>query len=180
MRHEEVKDRLLANSQVREAYENPPLALALAKAVTERRKELGMTQSKLAEMMETSQAQVWRIESGSFNPTTKTISKLEDALASKFSDLYGKDAEHSPASPREQLEEWIEAELLVMTEEDLDTALDMAEEDPRALQTLMRIVEDIELEEDKCLKVTVRLEETTEESAQSHDRPRRLQLSATL
>lgn len=80
MSHEEAKDRLLANPEVREAYENPPLLLAVARAVVERRKELGLTQEELAEKMGTSQAQVWRIESGNFNPTAKTLSRLEGTL----------------------------------------------------------------------------------------------------
>ncbi len=77
---EEVKNRLLSAPRVREAYENPPLHLAVARAVVERRKELGITQEELAERMGTSQAQIWRIESGSFNPTSKTLSRVEKAL----------------------------------------------------------------------------------------------------
>src|SRR4051812_34984363 len=90
MKHEEVKNKLLANPWVREAYENPPLPLAVARAVVERRKELGLTQEMLAKKIGTSQAQVWRIESGDFNPTAKTLARLEEALGFSLSSVYRK------------------------------------------------------------------------------------------
>src|SRR3712207_4106396 len=64
--YEEVKNQLLTESKVREAYENPPLSVVMAQLVVERRKKLGMTQLQLADKMGTSQSQVWRIESGHF------------------------------------------------------------------------------------------------------------------
>src|SRR5918994_7491079 len=112
MKHEEVRNRLFTNPWVREAYENLPLPLATAQAVVERRKELGMTQEELAEKMGTSQAQVWRIESGAFNPTSKTLARLEEALEISFGSLYRKHQSNVQLSPREQLEEWRNSGLL--------------------------------------------------------------------
>ncbi len=179
MRHEEVKKRLLANPWVKEAYENPPLPLATARAVVERRKELGITQEELAKRMETSQAQVWRIESGSINPTSKTLSKLAKALDISVGALSQDYEAHSPIHPKEQLEEWIEAGVLVMSEDDLETALEMEEANPGALSKLLRIIEDIELDGDERIKITVRVVEDTEENMQDHKNLRRVELSAT-
>lgn len=179
MRHEEVKKRLLANPWVKEAYENPPLPLATARAVVERRKELGITQEELAKRMETSQAQVWRIESGSFNPTSKTLSKLAKALDISVGALSQDYEAYSPIHPKEQLEEWIEAGVLVMSEDDLETALEMEEANPGALSKLLRIIEDIELDGDERIKITVRVVEDTEENMQDHKNLRRVELSAT-
>ena len=80
MNHEEVKQRLLADPDVREAYENPPLAIAVARAVVRRRRELGLSQGELAKRLGTSQMQVWRIESGQANITLDTLQKLAETL----------------------------------------------------------------------------------------------------
>lgn len=80
MNHEEVKRRLLADPDVREAYENPPLAIAVARAVVRRRQELGLSQGELAKRLGTSQMQVWRIESGEANITLDTLQKLAETL----------------------------------------------------------------------------------------------------
>ena len=80
MNHEEVKRRLLADPDVREAYDNPPLAIAVARAVVRRRRELGLSQEELAKRLGTSQMQVWRIESGQANITLDTLQKLAETL----------------------------------------------------------------------------------------------------
>jgi ribosome-binding protein aMBF1 (putative translation factor) len=84
MNHEDVKQRLLQNPQVRERYENPPLRLAVARAVVESRRALGMSQEELAERLQTSQNQVYRIESGAANINVKTLEKLHDVLGLEF------------------------------------------------------------------------------------------------
>lgn len=185
MRHAEVRKRLLADPWVREAYENPPLPLATARAVVERRKELGMTQEELAERMGTSQAQVWRIESGSFNPTAKTLSRLENALDISFSAQYRNYEVLSPQEAgtltplREQLEEWIEEGILVMSEADLEAALEMEKAKPGTLSKLLRVIENIELDGGEHIQVKVRLAKDTEENDPAQESSRRMELSAT-
>jgi transcriptional regulator with XRE-family HTH domain len=161
--YEEVKNRLLANPKVREAYENPPLSLATARKVVRRRKELGMTQGQLAEAMGTSQAQVWRIESGHFNPTAKTLTRLERALAMSLGERYRDFPRASQDSPREQLEEWREAGILVMSDEDFEQVLRLEESDPGHLSKLVRVIEDIEFGESEQIQVSVRLERAERE-----------------
>jgi transcriptional regulator with XRE-family HTH domain len=178
--HEEVKNRLLANPKIREAYENPPLSLATAREVVRRRKELGMTQGQLADAMGTSQAQVWRIESGHFNPTAKTLMRLEHALDMSFGARFRDLPRASQASPREQLEEWRKAGILAMSDDDFEQALELEETDPGHLGKLVRIIENIELE-GNGIQVTVRLESADREGDRGSgtDAPR-LALSATI
>ncbi len=80
MSYETFKKELLEDPEVREAYERLPLTLTLARAVVERRREMGISQEELAEQMGTSQAQVWRIESGQGNPQLATLEKLRSLL----------------------------------------------------------------------------------------------------
>lgn len=182
MNHEEVKKRLLTNPRVREAYENPPLHLAVARATVERRKELGMTQEELAKKMGSSQAQVWRIESGAFNPTSKTISKLEGALGVSLGASRRMPERVTDLPPIEQLDEWIETGLLLMSKEDLNVALELEQAKPGQLAKLVRIIEGIELDEGESIQVTVRVTEAEERGdPRSADAPQqRLELSATL
>lgn len=181
MNHEEVKNRLLANPWVREAYENPPLPLAVARAVVERRKELGVTQEELAEKMGTSQAQVWRIESGSFNPTAKTLSRLEQALGISLRKLYSEYQRTTKLPIREQLEGWRKAGVLVMSDEDFESALELEEAHPGQLRKLMRMIESMELDEGDHVQVTVKVMYASEhEAKQDYEPSPRLALSATL
>lgn len=162
MNHEETKRRLLKNPEVREAYENPPLSLAVARAVVERRRELGMTQEELAERLGSSQSQVWRIESGHANPTASTLSKLEEVLGISPQRM----AEPpSKVSPREQLEQWRGMGLLIMSEEDFRIALELGESNPEHLHRLVRLIRSVELEEDESLQLVV------EVVVARHDKP---------
>jgi transcriptional regulator with XRE-family HTH domain len=178
--YEEVKNRLLANPKVREAYENPPLSLTTARKVVQRRKELGMTQGRLADAMGTSQAQVWRIESGHFNPTAKTLTRLERALDMSFGDRFREFPRVLRDSPREQLEEWREAGILVMSDDDFEQAFELEATDPGHLSKLVRIIENIELQADG-IQVTVRLERAEREEGEGGAKGApRLALSATI
>lgn len=181
MNYEEVKNRLLADPKVREAYENPPLALATAHMVVERRKALGLTQGQLAEAMGTSQSQVWRIESGHFNPTAKTLSRLESALNISFGDRFRDFPRVLKDSPREQLEEWRNTGILVMSDDDFEHALELEETAPGHLSKLVRIIENIEFGEDDDIQITVKLEraEPGEGKGRAKGGPK-LELSATI
>ena len=180
MNYEEVKNRLLANPKVREAYENPPLSLTTARKVVQRRKELGLTQARLADAMGTSQAQVWRIESGHFNPTAKTLTRLERALDMSFGDRFREFPRVLRDSPREQLEEWREAGILVMSDDDFEQAFELEATDPGHLSKFVRIIENIELQADG-IQVTVRLERAEREEGEGGAKGApRLALSATI
>lgn len=181
VKHEEVKKKLLSNPWVREAYENPPLHLATARAVVERRKELGMTQQELADKMGTSQAQVWRIESGAFNPTSKTLARLEGALGISLVKLYHEYQRTAELSPEEQIGQWRDTGFLIMSDADFEISLEMEKATPGQLRRLVRMIEGIELDEGDCVQVTVTVTEAEEsDGALRPEAPRRLALSATL
>lgn len=185
MNHEEAKRRLLGDPEVRRAYENPPLPLATARAVVERRKELGMTQKDLAEKIDSSQAQVWRIESGQFNPTLKTLSKLEEALGVKLVPAGGipEGNDFSP-TPSEQLAEWIEFGVVLMDEESQRIAFETFE--PSALARMVRHLRSFveELEVDERVEVTLEPVNEAESSAtsgvSSHSHRNRMELAVTV
>lgn len=163
MNYEEVKKRLLADPAVREAYDNPPLALVTARKVVQRRKELGMTQEQLAAAMGTSQAQVWRIESGHHNPTAKTLTRLEGALETSFGERFRDFPRAEQGSPGEQLAEWRESGVLVVSDADFERVLDLEGASPGQLRRLVRIIEDIEFDDSEQVRVTVRVEGNAEE-----------------
>ncbi len=167
MKYEEVKNRLLADPGVREAYDNPPLALATARKVVQRRKEIGMTQGQLAAAMGTSQAQVWRIESGHHNPTAKTLTRLERALETSFGERFRELPRAAQDSPKDQLEEWREAGVLVISDADFERVLDLEEVDPGQMRKLVRIIEDIEFGDGGEVQVTVKVERNIEEGSEA-------------
>lgn len=157
MNHEEVKRKLLQDPKVREVYENPPLSLATARTVVERRRELGMTQEELAGMMGSSQSQVWRIESGQFNPTLKTLSKLEEVLGVRLVPSQGVDLPES-LTPEEQLREWRDSGFVLISAESMRIALDSLSgtELRRVVRTLQNILDGLEADEYVEVRVRVR------------------------
>ncbi|MEU1985292.1 helix-turn-helix domain-containing protein [Nocardia sp. NPDC019395] len=63
-----------------EARREIRLSMALARAVYDRRTELGLTQSELAERARLTQAKISRIEGSDTVPTLPLLAKLADAL----------------------------------------------------------------------------------------------------
>jgi transcriptional regulator with XRE-family HTH domain len=167
--YEEVKNQLLSNPKVREAYEeNPPLSVAMAQQVVERRKELGMTQRQLATEMGTSQSQVWRIESGHFNPPANTLTRLERALNFSFGNHFQNFPRVSQGPPIEQLEEWRNAGILVVSDEDFEQ-LELEEDDPGKLRELVEKIQSIEWGEKKSIQVTVKIEQDNVDKEQDEE-----------
>jgi transcriptional regulator with XRE-family HTH domain len=185
MNHEEVKRRLLGDPEVRRVYENPPLPLAAARAVVERRKELGMTQKELAEKIGSSQAQVWRIESGQFNPTLKTLSKLEEALDVKLVPVEGvpEGSDFAP-TPSEQLEEWIEFGVVSMDEESQRIVSETLEgkELTKMVRRIQPFVEELEVDEYVEIKLKPISESEPSETAGANrgSHRNRLELAVTV
>jgi transcriptional regulator with XRE-family HTH domain len=167
--YEEVKNQLLSNPKVREAYEeNPPLSVAMAQQVVERRKELGMTQLQLADKMGTSQAQVWRIESGHFNPTAKTLTRLERALNFSFGHHFQNFPRVSQVPPIEQLEEWRNAGILVISDEDFEQ-LELEEDDLEELRELVEKIQLMEWGEKKNIQITAKIEQDNVDNKQGEE-----------
>jgi ribosome-binding protein aMBF1 (putative translation factor) len=80
-----LRERKLASGftepeDVAEARQEIRLSMALARAVYERRTELGLTQSQLAERSGLTQAKISRIEGSDTVPTLPLLAKLAHAL----------------------------------------------------------------------------------------------------
>lgn len=80
-----LRERKLAEGytepeEVTEARREIRLSMALAQAVYDRRTELGLTQSDLAERAGLTQAKISRIEGSDTVPTLPLLAKLADAL----------------------------------------------------------------------------------------------------
>ena len=172
MDYEEVKNQLLANPKVREEYEDPPLSAVMAQLVVERRKKLSMTQKQLADKMATSQSQVWRIESGHFNPTAKTLTKLERALHFSFGDHFRHLLRVPQGPPRKQLEEWRDSGKLVISDEDFEHLLELEEDAPGQLRQQVEKIENIEWgeKEEEEIRVTIKIEKVEEKAKQGAKR----------
>lgn len=79
----DIKRELLADKEVREAYEDLADEYAIAREVIAARNRAGLTQAQLAERMNTSQSYIARLESGKVLPTLKTMRKVAEATQTR-------------------------------------------------------------------------------------------------
>lgn len=82
-RFEAMKDELLSDPEVREAYDAMSGEFALARELITARVRAGLTQAELAERMGTTQSAVARIESGRRLPSMKTLLRYAKATGSR-------------------------------------------------------------------------------------------------
>jgi len=68
----------------RAAYDRLGPAFEVARALIEARTRAGLTQSELAERMETTQSVVARLESGRARPSTRTLEKFARATGTRL------------------------------------------------------------------------------------------------
>lgn len=78
--YSQFKKRLLKDDGVRKAYETLEPEFAVAQAVIEKRIEMGLTQSQLAQIIGTKQSAIARLESGNYNPSVIFLGKVAKAL----------------------------------------------------------------------------------------------------
>lgn len=84
MKYSDYKKQLEQNPDFREARDELELAFAFADAVLDARLQKGWTQTELAQLVGTRQANISRIEAGLANPTLGLIQKICKALELKF------------------------------------------------------------------------------------------------
>ncbi len=82
-RFEAMKDKMLSDPEVREAYDAMTGEFALARELIAARVRAGLTQAELAERMGTTQSAVARIESGRRLPSMKTLLRYAKATGSR-------------------------------------------------------------------------------------------------
>lgn len=74
-----LKAELLANPDVRQAYEELAPEYEIARTIIRARAAAGLSQAELAQRMGTAQSYVARLESGRVLPSTKTLLKVAEA-----------------------------------------------------------------------------------------------------
>ena len=79
----ELKAELLANPDVRRAYDELAPEYEIARAVIRARTAAGLSQAELAAKMGTAQSYVARLESGRTLPSTRTLMKVAEATGTR-------------------------------------------------------------------------------------------------
>jgi transcriptional regulator with XRE-family HTH domain len=84
MTHEELKQKALSNKNVKNEYDKLDLEFQLLNEMLSARKQAGLNQSQVAELMGTKQTAVTRLESalsgGKHSPSLETIKKYASAV----------------------------------------------------------------------------------------------------
>ena len=84
MTHEELKQKALQNKNVKSEYDKLDVEFQLLNEMLTARKEAGLNQSQIAELMGTKQASITRLESslssGAHSPSLTTLKKYADAV----------------------------------------------------------------------------------------------------
>lgn len=78
----QLHKKWLKNPKYKEAYDELEDEFAVARALIEARTKAKLTQTEVAERMETSQAAVARLEAGSGNPSLATLKRYAEATGS--------------------------------------------------------------------------------------------------
>ena len=84
MTHEELKQKTLQNKNVKKEYDDLELEFQLLNEMLTARKEAGLNQSQVAELMGTKQTSITRLESalsaGDHSPSLATLKKYASAV----------------------------------------------------------------------------------------------------
>ncbi len=79
----ELKAELLRDPEVRAEYGALEPQFRIAQEIIDARKRAGLTQAQLAELIETSQSSVARLEAGRQLPSTRTLLRIARATRSE-------------------------------------------------------------------------------------------------
>ena len=80
----DLHEKWLKDPEYRAAYDRLDTEFEVARALIEARGRAGLTQSELAERMETTQSVVARLESGRVLPSTRTLEKIARATGTRL------------------------------------------------------------------------------------------------
>jgi len=78
-----LKARILANPEARADYDVQAPEFELARELITARTRAGLTQSELAERMQTTQSTIARLESGRTMPSMRTLARYAEATESR-------------------------------------------------------------------------------------------------
>lgn len=80
----DVKKRLLKNPETAKAYEELEPEYEIISEIIKARIEQNLSQEDLAKRIGTGQANISRLESGSYNPSLRFLKKVADGLGKKL------------------------------------------------------------------------------------------------
>lgn len=78
------KNKQLRDPEIRNAYEDAKIEMDIGVALAEIRKKRRLTQTQVAALLGTSDAQIIRLEKGMANPTLRTLRRIADVLGLKL------------------------------------------------------------------------------------------------
>jgi DNA-binding XRE family transcriptional regulator len=78
------ENKQLKDPEINKAYEDAKIEMDIGIALAEIRKKRKLTQTQVAAILGTSDAQIIRLEKGTANPTLRTLRKIADALGLKL------------------------------------------------------------------------------------------------
>ncbi len=81
---EDFLDEQLSDPEFKKEYDALRPEYAIIQAIIDARQASGMTQKELAEKTGITQADISRLESGSANPSLKTLQRLADGMGMKL------------------------------------------------------------------------------------------------
>jgi len=76
--------QLKEDPELKRYYDELTPEFSVIRAVIKKRKETGLTQSELADRIDTKQSAIARFESGDYNPTLSMLNKIANALGAKL------------------------------------------------------------------------------------------------
>ena len=80
MRHKDIKEKLLKDPDVKKEYEELDVLYEIKRQVITLRKEKGLSQKELAELIGTKQSAISRLENEDCNPSVELLAKIAKAF----------------------------------------------------------------------------------------------------
>lgn len=84
MKHQDVKNQLLQNAEVKDEYEKLKVLYDIKREIIKLRIEQGLSQKDLATKVGTRQSAISRLESGEYNPSIEFLNKVAHALGKEL------------------------------------------------------------------------------------------------
>ncbi len=78
------KEMFKENPKIKEEYDKLEMEYKIKLQLIDLRRKNNLTQKQLADLLETKQSNIARIESGSFYPSLRLLEKIADALNTKL------------------------------------------------------------------------------------------------
>ncbi|MBU7008888.1 helix-turn-helix transcriptional regulator [Phosphitispora fastidiosa] len=84
MNHQDIKNQLLQNPEVKDEYEKLKVLYDIKREIIKLRIEQGLSQKELAAKVGTRQSAISRLESGEYNPSIEFLNKVAHALGKEL------------------------------------------------------------------------------------------------